>query len=463
MARQFNTLLQTIQHYKLFPPQTTVLIAVSGGADSLALLHWLANHRAQLQINLHVATLNHGIRASAQGDVNFVKAMAEAWQVPVTSAMRDVPVHAQANKLSLEDAARQIRYQFLAETAHQVGATHVVTAHHADDQSETILMHILRGAGLNGLRGMALISNMPNDATLQLVRPLLTTSRAEIEAYCEENDLQPRIDHTNFDTSYRRNEIRLEILPRLRQINPQLDDALARLADIASTETDYLTQNYQQYFKPKAKFTDRVTIDLREIQSWHIAMQRRFIVDALAYLDTEPQFNHIQHAITLIERGQVGAIAEFKGNTRLRIDYDTLNLEPIDLALPMESFVQLVGEVELLIPGETVVGKYKIIASYNPLPNANAQLTISEGEQVKLRTRCAGDTFAPQGLSGHRQKIKKWLINNKIPIFVRDGLPLVIIRNIIVAIVLPNQWRLAETLEIPETSQRIIHFKVVKL
>ncbi len=462
MRQNFNTLLQTLNQYKLFSSESKVLVAVSGGADSLALLHWLVHHRQQLRLDLHVATLNHGIRLDAQSDIEFVKTMTTQWQIPFTSATIDTPEFARSHKIGIESAARQLRYQFLADTAVTVGTTTIVTAHHADDQSETILMHLLRGSGMQGLVGMQMSSPLPYFPHVTLVRPLLHIRRATIEAYCRDQALQPRFDSTNADTTYHRNELRHDILPRLRQINPQLDATLARLSDIVHAEDEYLTEMYQNNFKNQAIFAKRVSVPYAIFQNWHLAMQRRFLMDALSHLQIEPIYEHIQHALEVIDSGQVGAISEFKGDCRLRIGYDTIYIEPTTLPLPTDDYVQITNTMPIHIPSETVIGDYRLIASYEVLDDYDACLSLPTHAPISLRTRQAGDRFMPRGLQGHRQKIKKWLIDNKIPRFVRDRLPLVISGNTIAAIILPNRWCIAEAFAQDETSQSIIYFKIVK-
>ena len=463
MYQNFNTLLQTIHQYKLFPPNKTYLVAVSGGADSLALLHFLATHHNQLNIKLHCATLNHGLREAASNDVAFVEQFAKSLGIPCTSGVADVPSIASENSIGIEASARMVRYNFLAETAKKLNVSYVVTAHHADDQSETILMHILRGSGSKGLQGMQMISNMPYHPNLALLRPMLHVSRREIEAYCDEHNLEPRVDISNFDTRYLRNEIRNEILPRLRQINPQLDTALAKLSAISSAEQEFIQQSYQNYFKKHVKFADRVSISLHTFNNWHIAMKRYSIMDALAYFDIEPSFEHIQQAIELAKQANVGAISEFAGNLRLRVDYDLLNIEPSDLVLPTNDFIQVDSELDLRIPSKTILGDYSLIISKDELPDFDACLFIPEHSKISIRPRNAGDRFQPQGLNGRTQKIKKYFIDKKIPRHVRDKIPLLIVDKEIAGIILPDEWRIGESFIQNEISQCNVYCKVSKL
>ncbi|MGJ3238347.1 MAG: tRNA lysidine(34) synthetase TilS [Anaerolineae bacterium] len=461
MRQNFNTLLQTIEHYKFILSDRIVLLAVSGGADSLALLHWFSHHRDTLNMRLHVATLNHGLRPEAHDDVVFVQVCADRWQVPCTIGQVNVPQIARKQGIGIEAAARRARYDFLAQTAHTIGASVILTAHHADDQSETILMHILRGAGSQGLQGMSMLGTVPNHPDLTLMRPFLHISRTEIERYCTQYNLQARIDPTNFDTDYLRNEIRHEILPRLRQINPQLDQALARLAEITRTEQDLIETVYQQDVRAYATFTERVAVALVHFQQAHPALQRRFLLDAIIYFDGEPRFEHIQHALELVSRAQVGAIAEFTGGLRLRIGYEMLYLEPIDLPLPTGEYLQLTAPCPVRIPGITSLNsRFNLVATYHQPATYDAYLAVPEGASVALRTRQSGDRFQPQGMGGRHRKLKSWLIDHKVPAFVRDAIPILTVNGTIAAIILPENWRIAEPFIVNENAQQIIYFQV---
>lgn len=464
MHDNFKTLLQTLHQYKLFPTNATILVAVSGGADSIALLHFLATHQSNLGINLHCASLNHGLRPSATDDVKFVEQLANSLDIPCTTGFADVPKIAESKQLGIEASARLARYTFLADTAKHLNSQYIATGHHADDQSETILMHILRGSGSNGLQGMSMTSALPYHPDLTLVRPLLKMPRAEIDAYCAENDLNPCIDLSNFDTQYLRNEIRHNILPRLRQINPQLDQSLAKLADISSTEQEFMAETYQRYFKNQLIFTERVSIPLKTFQSWHLAMQRYCLLDTLAYFQIEPSFEHINHAIDIAIKGQVASIAEFSGGYRLRLAYDTIYIEPADLALPLEDYIQIEQSYEQLrLPSEIKLNGYLLTLSDKPMAEYDYCLDSPCEAEISLRTRQAGDRFQAKGFGGHHQKLKKWFINRKIPRHVREKIPLLIIDRKIVIVFLPEKSGIGEAFTENETPQCKIYVKVDKL
>ncbi|MGQ0637463.1 MAG: tRNA lysidine(34) synthetase TilS [Planctomycetaceae bacterium] len=210
-----------------------LLLAVSGGADSVALLRGMVDLQSSLSIGLHVAHLNHALRAAAADDAQWLAALCERLGVSLTQGRFDVAAAARDAGLGIEEAARAARYEFLKQTAATSGCDAVAVAHHADDQAETILHHILRGTGLAGLRGMQEARAL--DANVRLVRPMLEISRAEIVDYLRTLDQPYRLDESNADEAYTRNRMRHSLLPLLeRDFNPQLREALRRLGQQAA-------------------------------------------------------------------------------------------------------------------------------------------------------------------------------------------------------------------------------------
>ena len=247
MANDTDAFVQAVGEFLdargLLPARAAVVVGVSGGADSVALLSVLRELASQPEraYRLTVAHLNHGLRADAQADADFVAGLARRWGVPCLVGRRDVPAEAKDRGVGIEQAARMARYEFLQSAAGQAGATHVAVGHHADDNAETILYRIVRGTHLRGLAGIP-ASRALGSSGIVLVRPLLGVTRAEVEAYCRAAGLSWRTDSTNADTQYRRNFIRNELLPLLRsRLNRRADEALLRLADAAAQAEEVLS------------------------------------------------------------------------------------------------------------------------------------------------------------------------------------------------------------------------------
>lgn len=222
---------------------TSLIAAVSGGADSVALLDALLRlrQRGQAPQTIIAAHLNHQLRGEeSDGDEEFVRALAAKSGTRVIIDRIDVGARARAERQNLEATARHLRYEFLARTAEQYGAQFVCTAHTRDDQAETILMRLLRGSGSGGLRGIPPSRQL--GATVKLIRPMLGITRAEVIAHCEHFQLEYRTDSSNFSSDLTRNRIRQELLPLLRSFNPRINEALARMAGLLADDHDFLQQ-----------------------------------------------------------------------------------------------------------------------------------------------------------------------------------------------------------------------------
>jgi tRNA(Ile)-lysidine synthase len=302
-ARRF-----TVQN-KLVPPDETVLVGVSGGADSVCLLHILAGMQEKLEITVHLAHLNHMLRgAESDGDARYVSRLAKKLGVAGTIESRDVRAYQSAHRASLEDAARQVRYRFFAEVAQEVGASRVAVGHTADDQAETILMHLVRGAGPTGLLGMRPLTiwTSPGLAGLTVIRPLLAVSREETRTYCREHRLTPREDSSNLSLSPFRNRIRRELLPLLCSYNRRIGEALIRTSDTLAVELSFLEECVSEAWPKVASEEDgAIVLDRDSVVSLHPAVQRHLLrrVTSEVLGDLEDiEWKHIEkmrHGLTL--------------------------------------------------------------------------------------------------------------------------------------------------------------------
>ncbi|MDX2137682.1 MAG: tRNA lysidine(34) synthetase TilS [Chloroflexota bacterium] len=424
--------LATIQQHQLTQPETTLVVAVSGGVDSLVLMYVLHTLAPLLNVRLHIATLDHRLRgAEGAADAAFVAAEAAKLGLPSTVGEREVEkpiVH-----MGVEGAARRTRYGFLYEVARAVGAQTIVTAHHADDQSETVLMHILRGTSVHGLAGMRLMSFVPYNPDLRLMRPLLLTRRADIEAYAAEHSLQPRHDATNDDTRLLRNRIRLEVLPYLEQINPRVKRALTQLAETALKQE----RTAPQFSAWLADAAVRGRIELKGplLQVAGAARLDDIIVRAHRALAPEHEISHerVEACLHAIAVGAVGTRIELPGGVILRIDYDHAVLERTDHAPRNDAM-----DAEHASPSGTDKGAGYILL-LQPVT-----LRIPAGAVVEVRHRRDGDRFAPPGLDGHTQKLKQWMIDRKIPQAQRDRVPLIVVNGQVGAIYWDGRWTVGE-------------------
>ena len=242
---------RTVTAHRLFQSSDRMIVAVSGGIDSVVLLHLLTALRSRWKLTLHIAHLDHGLRDGSRDDADFVRGLGEQWRVPVTTARIEVKRRCEQEGWSLEDGARRLRYQFLLEVARKQSASRIVVAHTADDQAETVLMRLMRGTGLAGLGAMPMTRTFEE---LELVRPLLDVWRRDIVAYREVMSLPYREDDTNANTHFLRNRVRHELLPLLeRTYNPNIKQVLTNLAEQSRWDYDYLCAAARRQWKRIAK------------------------------------------------------------------------------------------------------------------------------------------------------------------------------------------------------------------
>jgi tRNA(Ile)-lysidine synthase len=426
LTRRF---LEHCHHAQIFAPGK-VIVAVSGGVDSLALLHLLYTRRERLQLALHVAHFDHGIRAESAEDAQFVAAFARTLDLPCTIGHEDVPALVSQTGLGIEAAARQARYDFLVKVAQAEGASQIVTAHHRDDQTETVLMHFLRGAGLAGLRGMLPRSEL--QPGVLLVRPLLPFARTEIEAYASEVGLTPRLDSTNADTVYLRNRLRLEIIPLLKTINPALASALTQLATIAQADFDALTALIPPYPLERAKF-GQLPLSVQRLAIQQNPIKRENL-----------SFHDVENALHFIAQGKTGDLMTLSNGLTITLDFEIIRFdEPLELHAP-----GLAPGCELELTPDSVTplenGWQLRLSAESSGDPGEIRLEIESTARLQLRTRRNGDRMQPKGMTPHSQKLSDLFINLKVPAAWRDHVPLLTADEQIIYLAVPTPSGLKE-------------------
>lgn len=411
---------------RLFPAHSLVLVACSGGPDSLALVHVLRRLAEEQGFRLAVAHVDHCFRGEASvADERFVEEFCRQRQLPYQSVAIDVPGYLREHGGSSQDVARRLRYQWLRETASSLGASYIALGHHADDQAETFLLHLLRGAGTEGLAAMA-------EQEALLVRPFLQVRRREIEAYCSEQGLEPRLDESNLKDKYLRNRIRHHLLPDLRDYNPEIVSALTRTADIIREERDFVRQEALKAQERSVFWLgNSCQVELLGYSSYHPAVQRelwRQVLEKKRGSLTGICFVHVENLLKLAAEGRTGAVQTLPGGWQVRKDYDCLVLEPLAAvakASPQESRWQR----EVDVPSVTdLPDGSRLETSWLAFADASGADVLSMAwEAVELplvvRFRQAGDVFRPIGMGGSK-KLKNYLIDAKVPQLQRDQLPL---------------------------------------
>jgi tRNA(Ile)-lysidine synthase len=445
-------LLTFNQKHHLITPGETLIVGVSGGVDSLSLLHLLQSLAPQFQLNLHVAHFNHNLRPTADADALYLIDQCWAWGLPIHVEKGMVAEEAQASGRNLEAVAREMRYQFLCNVAQAVGAKKIAVAHHANDQAETVLMNLIRGASLRGLRGMlpkTPLSNYVSPNPPLLIRPLLEVTRPELEAYCAAQQLHPRHDETNSDLNRFRNHLRQEIIPQLTSHNPKLIETLGRTSQILAAEYDSLRQNTHRSWRYCLHWQseNRISLDKTAFANLPLASQRRVLRHALKKLSGSLEnirFDHLEAIINLVAAGQADSQLNLPRQIQINLQAQHLILKIGDTQPPAikEPHLKLtdlpLGHLKISVPGTTALpGTNWLLQTSLHRADSLSQTEIRYprpwqafldaavvGLNPILRGRQPGDYFYPLGLNGHRQKVKDFMINAKIPAENRAFLPL---------------------------------------
>ncbi|HMF89543.1 MAG TPA: tRNA lysidine(34) synthetase TilS [Candidatus Angelobacter sp.] len=402
---------QYVQRHRLLSPGDRVAVAVSGGADSVALLRALLELRRELGIVLSVAHFHHGIRgAEADADQQFVKDLAANFHLDIHLGAADVPTHARTQKTSLETAARELRHRWFFELVRARQADKIATAHTLDDQAETVLMRVLRGAGALGLAGI-----FPQQEEKHLVRPLLEVSRTEIEAYLRTIGQLWCDDSMNLNLEHTRNRIRRQLLPQLeRDYNPALRQTLADLAEVARGEAEYWNREVDSLLprlvrpgKPSrsgrstaGKAAEVLSLDLAAFQNLPLAAQRQILQRVGRQLGTSLEFKHIQQLTAMIS-GRAGAkrlllpggIAVSRSFRELQFGHSATPPLSHDYSysLPVPGEVNVL-ELGARLRARIVPGGISTISGYNPDSLLDRSLLAP---QVTVRNWRAGDRFFP--------------------------------------------------------------------
>jgi len=453
---------------------TPVVVGVSGGPDSLCLLDVLQRSGW----NVVVAHFNHGLRPEAGADAQRVAEFAQQRGLAFVLGGEDVAAQAQAERRSLEEAARRGRYRFLFTTARRLGAQAVAVGHTADDQVETVLMHLLRGAGLAGLKGMAYRAVLAEwDASLPLVRPLLGCWRSEVLAHCQTHGLDPLWDASNADTTFFRNRLRHELIPYLQDYNPQVKTVLWRMAQALAGDHAVLEAQVEQAWAACAPVQSSgcVLLEHAVLRGLPLGLQRGVLRRAVGLLRPalrDVDFACIERGVNFVAAAGGGRTVELVQGLRLSLEGGRVLLAEDDAAPPVGDWPQLTpgtvwtlplpGRVALpggwVLESETLAGN--ALGTLPPLAAGRYQAWLDAERlagELTLRTFRPGDRIAALGLGGHSLKLSDLWVNERLPRRARAGWPIVCAGEEIVWV--PG-FRLAQPFGLSAGTRRMLHLRL---
>lgn len=413
---------QTITQFQMFPKGTRLIVGLSGGADSVALLHLLCSLRTEMDWQMTAVHIHHGLRGeAADADAKFAEAFCAELGIPCIVKQYDVAAEAKKRRLGEEETGRLLRYAAFREIAGKEGR--IAVAHHQKDQAETLLLRLCRGTGLKGLTGMAYVRE-------NICRPLLGCSREEIETYCRENHLDWQEDATNQETKYARNQVRLEVLPVLEKINPKAVEHLAETAELLACEEDFLEQQaaacLEEVRLPSP--AGEVHLQREKLKNLHPAMKKRVLRQAMGVFLTEDVSQTQIAALEDLLTKPSGKSRDFLQNIHAENRYEALVLshkhsekkektEGYCYPLPIGEEV-VIAECGIAILAEVHEKKAEI--------SADICTKVFDYDKIKqvlfCRTRKAGDVIS---LAGGRKKIKDLFIDEKVPRAERAVYPLI--------------------------------------
>lgn len=430
-----DSVTEAAAEHGLWKPGDAIVVAVSGGPDSVALLHVLHEISvSRMPLRLICAHVNHGFRAESAEEAELVRGLASGLGVPFELAEFDIPAYMKESGLGAQEAAREKRYRFLTDTAQRLGASAVALAHHADDQAETVLMHLLRGSGLSGLAGMRW---KRTEKKVELVRPLLRMNKAALVEACRERGYAYAEDSSNAQVKYKRNAIRLEALPFLQEYYPGLTRSLTQLAEIAADEDDFIGEAARRFFGETVHTEQgKCTLDRTDFAAAPSALQRRLIKLILNYLSAEP----LEIDFPKVETVRRGILQEKRTSWSLDLGLGLTCIRQYDmihfLSVPLEIQASYRYEVPAPVSRLEIREIGKSLAMTVAEGRGKAALREEGGSFIArfdldklafpltVRSRLPGDTIKVMGLNGSK-KVKDIYIDDKIPSTERSRIPIV--------------------------------------
>lgn len=455
----FPKVKKIIERYNMFSPGDRVLVGVSGGPDSVCLLHILNRCRKEMALSLHIVHINHGIRKrESKREEKFVSHLAGRMSLPITVKSLDVPSYARKKRLTIEEAARDMRYSVFEQLAGKLNAKKIALGHTASDQVETVLMHLLRGSGPQGLSGIPPVRKLGSTA---IVRPLIEVNREEILNYLKKNNLTFCLDSSNRKTEYFRNKVRLKLLPLLRKnYNENIDGALLRLSEILKEENAYWERVVERVLGKVVSWeAEKILIDFKKFLRYNVIVQRRVLYRLFGGIVSLSQIEAIRN---LAQKSSQGKRIYLGRRFSVRKEGNFL----IFSSSPERRFKKF--NYPLRVPGKNEIEGLNLtlntrIVDFYPVSEKETNTAYFDIDKINfkkllLRNRREGDRFRPFGLRGTK-KLSDFFIDRKIPRRLRDRVPLLVEGEDILWVV---GIRRADKARITEDTKKILEVRVLR-
>lgn len=452
---------RTIGRYHLVNQGDRLVVGVSAGVDSMVLLHLLNACHQTFDLSLIVAYVNHGIRLDeSEKEADLVQKECERLHLPFECGTFNAKEFQKIGKFSLQEAARRLRFHFFEQILQKYGAQKIALGHHADDQVETLLLRLMRGAGLQGLKGILPIREG------KVIRPLLEVWRHEIEAFAIKNEIPFLVDSSNLKEDYLRNRLRLSLIPLLeKEYQPNLKEILLRTSAILREESDYLEKEAEKAYQDMVKAKgESLAFQYAAYQSLHPAIQWRVVQKMLRTICGEEKEDlEISRMFRRLKQPTPSFILEFPPGICLEKRYETVSLakKKVESIPPFE--------VELISPGRTFIqeiGKEVVteemdVKGQSGFPKGSSETAFLDYQvlqfPLRIRNFRPGDRFQPLGVKGS-QKLKEFFIDHKIPRFERSKIPLLVSGERIVWVV---GHRIDEYARVSDRTRRILKVNLV--
>lgn len=452
---------ETVSKHNLINPGDRIVVGVSGGPDSICLLHLLWKLKEKMKLEIYGVHLNHQFRGGeADRDAEYVKSFCHMLKIESYIFSEDVKSYSKKRGITFEEGGRKLRYDLFEQVAKETNSNKIAVAQNRNDQAETVLMRLIRGSGLEGLTAIDYIRDG------KIIRPLLDISREEIEEYCRKYKLNPRIDKTNLETIYTRNKIRLELIPYIeKNFNPNIIDTLWRSSNILRDDSEYLNNITENIYKAITNKKDNgLSINLTEFIELHIALKKRIIRKVLENIKGNLKdigLVHIDNIINLSKNNNVGARIDLPGHIIVELGYNSIDIkigskeksskaiEKFEYSLKKNDSLyikEINGTIKNLVMDKKDIDmnnrdKYSIYINYNKV----------QGNFI-IRNRKNGDKFSPLGMKGSK-KLKDFFIDEKVPKDIRNTIPILCDESGIIWVI---GYRISEKYKLDNRADRVI-------